>query len=85
MKVFRFSLMLMAFMFLASSVPCGEVRFCAVGDVLFDRGVRTRIEEHGITYLFEKVKPVISAHDLALCNLECPLTSSDIGYPLLYV
>ncbi|MBI5555787.1 MAG: CapA family protein [Elusimicrobia bacterium] len=83
MKVFRFTLILMAFMLLASSIFCAEVKFCAVGDILFDRGIRTRIEEHGINYLFEKVKPIISAHDLALCNLECPLTPKNIGYPLL--
>ncbi len=83
MKVFCFRLLLIAFMLLASSILCAEVKFCAVGDILFDRGVRARIEEHGINYLFEKVKPIISAHDLALCNLECPLTPKNIGYPLL--
>lgn len=67
------------------SVPTayGKVKFCAVGDVLLDRGIRKTIEEEGLTYLFEKVKPIISAHDLAFCNLESPLTSSNIGYPLL--
>ena len=70
---------------LCFSVPTayGKVKFCAVGDVLLDRGIRKTIEEKGLNYAFEKVKPIISAHDLAFCNLESPLTSSNIGYPLL--
>ncbi len=61
----------------------GKVKFCAVGDVLLDRGIRKTIEEKGLNYLFDKIKPIISEHDLAFCNLESPLTPSNIGYPLL--
>jgi len=60
-----------------------NVKFCAVGDVLFDRGVRNTIKKKGVNSLFEKVRPIVSTHDLAFCNLECPLTSKNIGYPLL--
>jgi hypothetical protein len=61
---------------LCFSVPAayGKVKFCAVGDVLLDRGIRKTIEEKGLNYAFEKVRPIISAHDLAFCNLESPLT-----------
>jgi len=69
--------------FYPTTVPAQTVKFCAVGDILFDRGVRKTINERGVNYLFEQVQPIISRHDLALCNLECPLNDSTIGYPLL--
>jgi poly-gamma-glutamate synthesis protein (capsule biosynthesis protein) len=53
------------------------VRFCAVGDVLLDRGVRTAIDKHGPTAPLQDVAPLLRDHDLALFNLECPL--SDLG------
>ncbi len=59
-----------------------QVSFSAVGDVLFDRGVRKVIEDNGVKYLFENVQRVISQHDLAFFNLECPIVDSSDGFPL---
>jgi poly-gamma-glutamate synthesis protein (capsule biosynthesis protein) len=63
--------------------PCGsgeKVTFCAVGDVLLDRGVRTMINQRGVDYPFEKTAPFLNSHDLTFCNLECPISTN--GAPL---
>ena len=59
-----------------------QVDFCAVGDVLLDRGVREVIEQEGITYPFEGVSEIIGKNDLALFNLECPLSYDNDGFPI---
>jgi poly-gamma-glutamate capsule biosynthesis protein CapA/YwtB (metallophosphatase superfamily) len=68
--------------FIVNSVTA-QVSFCAVGDVLFDRGVRNTISNNSVFYLFENVKEIISEKDLAFCNLECPLANIEDGFPLL--
>jgi poly-gamma-glutamate synthesis protein (capsule biosynthesis protein) len=63
--------------------PCGsgeKVTFCAVGDVLLDRGVRTMIKQKGIDYPFERTAPFLNSYDLTFCNLECPISKN--GAPL---
>ena len=60
--------------------PSAKVHFCAVGDVLLDRGVRTMIKREGLDYPFKFVKDTIKNYDLAFCNLECPVCTN--GYPL---
>ena len=57
-----------------------DVTFCAVGDILLDRGVRNVIAKEGVRYPFEKVADYINTCDLAFCNLECPISSR--GDPL---
>jgi poly-gamma-glutamate synthesis protein (capsule biosynthesis protein) len=57
-----------------------KVTFCAVGDILLDRGIRTLIRKHGVQYPFEETAELINSYDLAFCNLECPL--SQRGSPL---
>ncbi|MEN8119373.1 MAG: CapA family protein [Bacteroidota bacterium] len=59
-----------------------QVSFCAVGDVLLDRGVRKNIEKNNVFYPFENIRNIISQNDIALFNLECPLVDSSNGYPL---
>lgn len=59
-----------------------QVSFCAVGDILLDRGVRKIIEENDICYPFEKIKKSITQNDLAFFNLECPVADSQDGYPI---
>ncbi|MBQ7742826.1 MAG: CapA family protein [Bacteroidaceae bacterium] len=44
------------------------------GDVLFDRGVRTVVEEHGYDYVFGDIASTLHKADAAVINLECPLT-----------
>ncbi len=59
-----------------------QVSFCAVGDVLLDRGIRKTIEENSVYFPFDKIKNLISQNDIAFLNLECPLVDSSEGYPL---
>lgn len=60
----------------------GVVRLCAVGDLLFDRGVRTARGEADPAVLLAKVAPFIARHDLAFGNLECPLAPPEVGFQL---
>ncbi len=55
-----------------------SVRFCAVGDIMLDRGIRRVIENNSIDYPFEKIKEFIRGYDLAFGNLECPVSA--LGY-----
>lgn len=61
-----------------------RVSFCAVGDILLDRGIRKKINEHGVDYPFELVAPFISSFDLAFCNLECPVSTRGTSTRKLY-
>jgi len=60
--------------------PSGRVSFCAVGDILLDRGVRNIIENKDFDYPFRNVRNIVDLHDLAFCNLECPITEK--GNPI---
>jgi gamma-polyglutamate biosynthesis protein CapA len=53
------------------------VTLAAVGDILLDRGVQRKIEQHGTLYPFAKVRSVLRGADIALGNLECPLTTAE--------
>ncbi len=61
-----------------------RVSFCAVGDILLDRGIRKTILEHGVDYPFELITPLIREFDLALCNLECPVSSGGASTGKVY-
>jgi poly-gamma-glutamate synthesis protein (capsule biosynthesis protein) len=52
-----------------------KVTFCAAGDVLLDRGCGAKIRQHGFDYLFEPVRDFVRSRDLALSNLEGPLSA----------
>lgn len=67
---------------MAASQP--RVSFCAVGDILLDRGIRKKIHEHGVDYPFELVAPFISGFDLAFCNLECPVSAQGTSTGKVY-
>ncbi len=72
---------ILSFIFLCSKLVASEnVTFCAVGDILLDRGVKKVIENHGVRYPFQKIANFINSFDLAFCNLECPLSKK--GYPI---
>ncbi len=51
-----------------------EISFCAAGDVMMDRGVKSHIKKSGHDYPFKKVSPFIKAHDISFCNLEGAVT-----------
>ncbi|HTQ08654.1 MAG TPA: CapA family protein [Fimbriimonadaceae bacterium] len=51
-----------------------HVTLDAVGDIMLDRYVGEEIERHGTAYPLSKVRRVLAKADLAVANLECPLT-----------
>lgn len=53
----------------------------AFGDMMLDRGVRSRIATEGPHYPFEKIRDVIADADIAVVNAEGPFTSSPSIYP----
>jgi hypothetical protein len=63
------------FIFKGEAYPGEPVTFCAAGDVLLDRGCSMMIRRHGYYYLFDNVRGFIQKRDIALCNLEGPLSS----------
>ena len=46
-----------------------------VGDILLDRGVRASLERRSLDELLSDVAPSLREADLAVGNLECPLTT----------
>jgi len=60
--------------FLQNPAP-QRVSFCAVGDILLDRGIRRSIVAEDVDHPFEKISDFINAFDLAFCNLECPIST----------
>src|SRR3989344_7610009 len=46
------------------------------GDVMFDRSIRTTIEEKGGDYIFSCINDVLRDSDLVVANLEGPITST---------
>jgi len=69
---------------IAQDPSCSRVTFSAVGDILLDRGIRRAINDNTIDYPFELVKPYISEHDLAFCNLECPVSTRGYSTGKIY-
>jgi len=51
------------------------VSFCAVGDVLLDRGCRTMIGKRGFGYPFELAGDFIRMQDVSFCNFEGSMSS----------
>ncbi|HVU75780.1 MAG TPA: CapA family protein, partial [Candidatus Paceibacterota bacterium] len=47
-----------------------------VGDMMFDRSIRTKAEEKGGDYLFSCVDPLLTQVDTVVGNLEGPITAS---------
>lgn len=52
--------------------------------MMFDRGVRASTNRHGSEWLFTNVSRVLIQADLAVGNLECPLTTRVEPKPTLY-
>ncbi len=53
-----------------------ETTVVFVGDLLLDRGVRTRVEHLGMDSLFhESIDAVFAESDIVIANLECPATT----------
>lgn len=65
-----------------SGTAYSQVSFCAVGDILLDRGVRTMIKKNNVYYPFSNIAHYIQEKDLAFCNIECPVVHKSEGFPI---
>jgi hypothetical protein len=54
------------------------VTLVAVGDILLDRGVGEKMEREGVDYPFRAVTGILKGADIAVGNLECPLSEAGI-------
>ncbi len=52
-----------------------EISVIAVGDILFDRQVGALIDSKGPDEPFRRVSSLLSSGDIAIANLECPLST----------
>jgi poly-gamma-glutamate capsule biosynthesis protein CapA/YwtB (metallophosphatase superfamily) len=53
------------------------VKFLFLGDLMFDRHIRDTSAKKGNDFIFEKVKNLLADDDLAIANLEGPITGSN--------
>src|SRR5262245_30399393 len=60
--------------FNASQMPLAEVLFG--GDMMFDRTIRTTIEQKGGDYIFSCLDDILFSNDLVVANLEGPITQN---------
>jgi poly-gamma-glutamate synthesis protein (capsule biosynthesis protein) len=61
-----------------------KVTFCAAGDVMLDRRVKTFMAEKGSIYPFREITTFIKRHDLSFCNLEGPVSVRGNKVPKAY-
>src|SRR4051812_1600952 len=47
------------------------------GDVMLDRGVRSKINAYGVAYLMSDLTQEFRKADFVIVNLECPVTNFD--------
>ncbi len=52
------------------------IKILILGDMMFDRGVRSQINSKGFEYVFGSATTTFSEYDLVIANLEGPITSS---------
>src|SRR3989344_430610 len=57
-------------------VQPSQVEIIFGGDMLFDRTIRTTIEEKGGDYIFSCIDPLLTSADLVVANLEGPITDN---------
>lgn len=67
--------------FLQASTICSNVTLCFTGDILLDRGVRSKLAQFSADYPYKQVKSILKQADITFGNLECPLTNG--GTPVL--
>lgn len=69
------------------STPKDTVSLIAAGDVMFGRQVQRQLQPFGYKRPFRWVAPLIRGHDIALCNLETPITRKRLRWmrgPLVF-
>ena len=77
-RFFLYSLLvadLLLFLTRPASIP-GSIRLVFLGDVMLGRGVSQAHTAGDWPQAFQALQPVISSADLALANLESPITTS---------
>ena len=57
-------------------VAPARARIIVGGDMMFDRSIRTTIDEKGGDYVFSCIDPILSGADLVMANLEGPITAN---------
>lgn len=72
----------LAFIAIVAGCPAqpATVTLAVVGDVLLARGVGRQIAKHGPDYPFAATREVISRADIAVFNLECPLSTRGFAH-----
>jgi poly-gamma-glutamate synthesis protein (capsule biosynthesis protein) len=65
-----------AALYRAAPLPQKQAAILFVGDMMFDRSVRTTMEEKGSDYIFSCIDPLLAGADLVVGNLEGPITAS---------
>lgn len=62
----------------ASSQPVSvlPIKILFGGDLMFDRNIRLRMQEHGSDFIFETLQDTFEDYDLVLANLEGPVTDN---------
>ncbi|WP_219011478.1 CapA family protein [Aquimarina litoralis] len=74
--MYRLLIILLCITTTFSACNSDETTVVFVGDLLLDRGVRTRIEHLGMDNLFHSsIDSVFTESDIVVANLECPATS----------
>src|SRR3989344_9001241 len=57
-------------------IEANKARILILGDLLFDRSIRTYANENGFDYIFACMKDQLLTYDAVLANLEGPITSN---------
>ena len=60
----------------AMTAPAGEITIVASGDILLGGSAAQTLERHGFEHAFAATRDILCAADIALGNLEAPLTNS---------
>lgn len=56
--------------------PLPSPKLLFLGDLMYDRNIRARTEEHGARWPLARLEPLMQQHDLVVANLEGPITSA---------
>ena len=59
----------------ATTTTAEPVKILILGDIMFDRGVRSQINSKGFDYIFGSSTDIFSHYDKVVANLEGPITS----------
>lgn len=76
--LFAIGLCILGFLFLAGpgGLELSETKVLFVGDMMFDRTIRQRINEKGFDHIFSCINSDLSKYDFVVGNLEGPITSN---------